>query len=358
MHKQKNLLTKSRFVSALKNYVANLILIWPVIALYRYNPYYVKLLRPEAQTVLLWLAWTYTIGAFIYYLHSLFVPRENGPESESKGLIILRGSRKYAKRIWHYLGAFTSCPALPLPVLEKREKTAVLFAIIKIYYLPLMLHYSLNNYYAFQKDLAAIDFSQFQFQLDFFSHTLFPALVPLVFMIDTAYFAFGYAFEAGFLRNKVKSVEPTVLGWAVALVCYLPFSGIFAGYIGWRVGSEMVTAATPLLTFLMRLVIILLLFIYLWATLALGTKCSNLTNRGIVTSGPYAFVRHPAYIAKNLVWWVASATVMNAAVFFSISVWSFIYFLRAITEERHLIADPDYQAYCRKVKWRFVPGVY
>ncbi|MDD5217374.1 MAG: methyltransferase [Candidatus Omnitrophica bacterium] len=358
MHRNQHTLTKERLVFAVKNYAANLLLIWPVIALYRYNPYYVKLLRPEAQTVLLWLALAYTVGAFIYYLYSLFVPRENGPESESKGLIILRGLRKYAKRIRHYLGTFTSYPALPLPKLEKREKTAVLFAIIKIYYLPLMLHYCFNNYYAFQKDLARIDFSQFRFQPEFFSNALSPALVPLVFMIDTAYFGFGYAFEAGFLRNKVKSVEPTVLGWTVALVCYLPFSGIFAGYIGWRVGSEMVTAATPLLTFLMRTVIILLLFIYLWATLALGTKCSNLTNRGIVTGGPYAFVRHPAYIAKNLVWWVASVTVMNAAVFFSICVWSFIYFLRAITEERHLIADPDYQAYCRTVKWRFVPGVY
>ena len=44
--------------------------------------------------------------------------------------------------------------------------------------------------------------------------------------------------------------------------------------------------------------------IYAWASVALGFKASNLTNRGIVQSGPYAHVRHPAYIAKNLAWWI------------------------------------------------------
>jgi protein-S-isoprenylcysteine O-methyltransferase Ste14 len=33
------------------------------------------------------------------------------------------------------------------------------------------------------------------------------------------------------------------------------------------------------------------------------------------------------------------------------------YYIRAITEERHLMADPYYQAYCQQVKYRFIPGV-
>jgi protein-S-isoprenylcysteine O-methyltransferase Ste14 len=38
--------------------------------------------------------------------------------------------------------------------------------------------------------------------------------------------------------------------------------------------------------------------------------------------------------------------------------WSFIYFLRAVTEERHLSSDPDYLAYCKRVPYRFIPGVF
>lgn len=42
--------------------------------------------------------------------------------------------------------------------------------------------------------------------------------------------------------------------------------------------------------------------IFAWASLSLGFKASNLTNRGIVTKGPYRWVRHPAYAAKLGIW--------------------------------------------------------
>jgi protein-S-isoprenylcysteine O-methyltransferase Ste14 len=38
--------------------------------------------------------------------------------------------------------------------------------------------------------------------------------------------------------------------------------------------------------------------------------------------------------------------------------WATLYFLRALTEEKFLMRDPDYVAYCKKVKYRFIPGVY
>lgn len=41
----------------------------------------------------------------------------------------------------------------------------------------------------------------------------------------------------------------------------------------------------------------------------------------------------------------------------SLAAWTFIYFLRALTEERHLLKDQDYVEYVKKVKYMFVPGV-
>ncbi len=38
-------------------------------------------------------------------------------------------------------------------------------------------------------------------------------------------------------------------------------------------------------------------------------------------------------------------------------IMSGIYYARAITEERHLSRDPEYQLYMKKVPYRFIPGV-
>ena len=108
----------------------------------------------------------------------------------------------------------------------------------------------------------------------------------------------------------------------------------------------------------MRIIVLVFLGIYLAATFALGPKASNLTNRGIVSRFPYSIVRHPAYISKNIVWWLTMLPIINWKFAVGMVFWSLIYFFRALTEERHLLQDPDYQEYCKKVKWKFIPGIY
>jgi protein-S-isoprenylcysteine O-methyltransferase Ste14 len=108
--------------------------------------------------------------------------------------------------------------------------------------------------------------------------------------------------------------------------------------------------------------------VYVTATLSLGLRFSNLTNRGIVATGPYRFVRHPAYAAKNLAWWagmlpwlVATAGQRDAAdtawLLIGMVAMTSMYLWRASTEERHLGADPAYAAYRGRVRWRFIPHV-
>jgi protein-S-isoprenylcysteine O-methyltransferase Ste14 len=113
-------------------------------------------------------------------------------------------------------------------------------------------------------------------------------------------------------------------------------------------------------TFIIRIAVVVLMGIYAWATLSLGTRASNLTNRGIVATGAYKYVRHPAYIAKVTAWWVTLVPILadNPMAITGMLVWTVVYFLRAVTEERHLLHDADYINYCSKVKWRFIPGVY
>ncbi len=74
----------------------------------------------------------------------------------------------------------------------------------------------------------------------------------------------------------------------------------------------------------------------------------------MLTNGPYRFTRHPAYLSKNLFWWlsalpflVTSDSMVDAIrnTFF-LGIVSAIYFWRAKTEEAHLLGeDAKYREY-------------
>jgi protein-S-isoprenylcysteine O-methyltransferase Ste14 len=42
----------------------------------------------------------------------------------------------------------------------------------------------------------------------------------------------------------------------------------------------------------------------------------------------------------------------------SLALWTIIYFLRALTEEKHLNQDLEYVEYTKKVKYMFIPGIF
>ena len=81
-------------------------------------------------------------------------------------------------------------------------------------------------------------------------------------------------------------------------------------------------------------------------------------NRGVVIRGPYALVRHPiysGYLITHLAFLVAHPSWWNAVV---IGIADTALILRALIEERVLNGDAEYQAYCRRVEWHLVPGVF
>jgi protein-S-isoprenylcysteine O-methyltransferase Ste14 len=81
-------------------------------------------------------------------------------------------------------------------------------------------------------------------------------------------------------------------------------------------------------------------------------------NRGIVARGPYNLVRHPiyaGYLISHIAFLLADPGPWNAAV---VVIGDGALVVRALIEERVLSADVDYQAYCRRVCWHLVPGVF
>ena len=81
-------------------------------------------------------------------------------------------------------------------------------------------------------------------------------------------------------------------------------------------------------------------------------------NRGIVDKGPYLLVRHPiyaGYLVSHLAFVAAYPTPWNIAVVV-ISDTALVW--RALFEERLLRQDERYQAYCARVGWHLVPGLF
>ena len=178
----------------------------------------------------------------------------------------------------------------------------------------------------------------------------------LVFFIDCGTALIGYSLESRWLGNKTRSVEPTFLGWAAALSCYPPYNNVLGTYLPLENGVQHITNEDTLLA--LKAVTVLLFTIYASATVAFGFKFSNLTNRGIISRGPYRYVRHPAYVTKCTAWWLEHLPTMTLTKAFFLTCLCGVYALRAWTEERHLSMDPEYVAYKKKVPWVLLPGVY
>ena len=185
-------------------------------------------------------------------------------------------------------------------------------------------------------------------------------LIAIMFMIDVVFATVGYVLTLKPLDAHIRTANPYAAGWMAALICYPPFilmgpggpldyhSGT-AGENGWVHWL----ADYPLLTFFWGAWLVFLTAVYAWATVAFGFRFSNLTHRGILTHGPYAWTKHPAYVSKNLFWLFAIlpflATtgnpvdmIRNTALLAMISG---VYYWRARTEEKHLMADPAYRDY-------------
>jgi protein-S-isoprenylcysteine O-methyltransferase Ste14 len=181
-------------------------------------------------------------------------------------------------------------------------------------------------------------------------------LITFMFVIDVAFATVGYILAMRPLDSHIRTANPFAAGWMAALICYPPFILMADnGPLDYHIGTADWThwfQGHPVILALVGAVLVGLTALYAWATIAFGFRFSNLTNRGIITHGPYALSRHPAYLTKNLFWWLstipilttgtmvdaARATLLMAAV-------SGVYYWRARTEERHLRLDPDYVAY-------------
>ncbi|WP_170611143.1 hypothetical protein [Ruegeria arenilitoris] len=224
---------------------------------------------------------------------------------------------------------------------------------IKGYFLPLMFCYLVYDWSYFQtRSLWSSD--------DFYD--VYEYLFRFSFFLDLTIVVIGYATATRLLTSQIRWTETKVSGWLVCIICYAPFwqllSRNYFNYFesGFAWGQWLWDY--PVLYFMWGSTILLFLGIYSLTSARMGLRFSNLTYRGLACDFPYNISKHPAYISKNITWWLISIPfiavdfwtgVANCTALFGVNA---IYYFRARHEEMCLSKAPSYRAYQRFINDR------
>jgi protein-S-isoprenylcysteine O-methyltransferase Ste14 len=354
-------------IALLKNYFSTILFILLLYLGYSNIPFYQELLLRELTIQTLdFKIQSISVFQTVIALYICLLPLFYIVHTEkSKALIILEYIWKKIRNLRYKL--------------NQKEKLSILSWMVKSFWAPLMIFW-LSEHISSMIGNSIMTYGSWNLWkinfLGFFDAYFFYFCFSCILFFDVLLFTLGYLIESPKLGNTIKSVESTWSGWVVTIICYPPLNSFVSGWwsvfwlfiipgIGWY-SQEFPKFDSQNLHIIMNSLILILMWLYASASVSLGFKASNLTNRGIVQKWLYKYIRHPAYICKNLAWWIWGLPFMMQAITTSdwrylwfivlwLSGWSFIYFLRAWTEERHLSLDPDYREYKKKVKYRFIP---
>ncbi len=359
------------FTQALSCYLLNLLLIAAIRLFYHsageygfknaapyYQPWF-KLL----DWVLIFYAW---IGLPYAYLTRAY--RHNAA-LDKKDLSTLTG------RVLSHLVSYVPGLKHLRPAFDENDKKAALGLVVKMFFAPLMTVFFFDQFPFLVSNIGYVfhhlptTIAQGYYTHAKFNSDLLNISKTLIFSIDVALAWCGYMVSSRWVDNQTASAEPTVLGWIVCLACYPPFQMLLGFYFSAPGDSEGLRFSNQTLVTLFTVMTVASFFFYMLVTLWFGVRFSNLTNRGIIRTGPFALVRHPAYASKNFAWWCVtfpaviynaqhSGAALAAAQITGLVLMTYTYYLRAITEERHLSADPAYVEYCKEVPYRFIPKVF
>jgi hypothetical protein len=267
------------------------------------------------------------------------------------------------------IGRFLSSPRTSIASgLDPKDRLALLTTLLKVFFGPLMvmslMQHCMGAWAHGSEAFAGGVDGDVRGLFDRYGYWF---LMQSILFVDVLIFTVGYLVESPRLGNEIRSVDPTLLGWTAALLCYPPFNTYTGKLLGAPV-SDFPQFDNPDVHIALNLVLLALMALYTSASVSLGLKASNLTHRGIVSRGLYGLIRHPAYTCKNLAWWIGATPLVIAefgksplqgvTAIGSVAAWSALYALRALTEEDHLRkVDGEYAAYASRVRYRFIPGL-
>lgn len=192
------------------------------------------------------------------------------------------------------------------------------------------------------------------------------SIEPIIFLIILIVILPGYLFSWRIINNDTKKIDSSWFAWSFLLICYQPFIGTifnttfkYTSELPATVGAPVwvyLTTSTFTSLYILQLILgtlILISFLmHLWGEAILGIRSSNISNKGIITNGPFRITKHPVYLFKIFAWFLISLPFFNALTaleslrlglaFLFICA---IYIGRCISEERLLASDKNYVEY-------------
>jgi protein-S-isoprenylcysteine O-methyltransferase Ste14 len=189
------------------------------------------------------------------------------------------------------------------------------------------------------------------------------AILPFLYPLSRHFRNFGvtvpdvvYVVQTAFLvgtmviRNPPVRVTANPLFWALAfLATYWGFLAIGLENHGVRVAPVWLLDAITALTLLG----------IIWARISLGRNIGFVpAQREIVMHGAYRYVRHPIYgvIFVSILGAMLERWSLRNAVILCGGIALFV--VKSFIEEGLLRQDPAYAAYMRRVRHRFIPGLF
>lgn len=267
--------------------------------------------------------------------------------------------RQIGRQLWRRLRHGDTAVPLLRVLRRPYNRKVFLNLLMRAYFLPVMVEQvapaSMNT---LQNLYAGLDGGRLTAWL--------LAIVAMLWLMDIFNAAVAYALESRWLENRSRSIDLTVGGWLVCLSCYPPLNEAtgslfaFAPFVASGQPGDLVYADLDLL-FVLKIAEAGLLAVHIYSDVSLGPSVANITLKKLQTRGMYGLVRHPGTSTKLGLWLLQSAfyrQFWTAKFLFGYLGWGTIYVLRALTEERHLSKFAEYRAYRKKVRHRFIPGIF
>jgi len=137
----------------------------------------------------------------------------------------------------------------------------------------------------------------------------------------------------------------------------LGYLGMMAGFLGLLLMRKLLSAAPVVIS-----VQAAALGLFLWARFTLGRRSFHLaadpTEGGLVTSGPYRYIRHPIYSALCLFVWVGVLAHLSWLTALCGGLVLGCALVRIFCEETLVAARyPEYREYAART-WRMVPFAF
>lgn len=186
-------------------------------------------------------------------------------------------------------------------------------------------------------------------------HMFYYYFADKLWVIDCVLGSIGYIVALRVLDSHVRSIYAFATSWLVTLVCYPPYNAAFFtsyNYYQTDIYWDSVIPVDSMLGYCWMLALATSWVVNIWSNSIFGMRFSNLTNRGIITSGPYRYLKHPSYLFKNIAWWLTYIPFVNTGGWVQatracliMGFINLIYYLRAKSEERELMIDPVYREY-------------